>query len=197
MKLIILTGVSGAGKDYLIKHLIKVGLGRSLVLRRSFSDQLREVATGIFPWLPNQQDQNFKNNPFEHKSNDHNLSPRSIWKKVASTLRSIQDDIFAERLISNLELNIDQAAEDDNTVFVISDLRSWPEFNACNRIKALNKIDVKYIRIYDPEVTKENCEPIDRDTFDFIVDHTFTNYKTPECLVDFHDLITKIYSGEI
>lgn len=197
MQLIVLTGVSGAGKDFLLEHLKNIGIGDSIISRYSFSDQLREVTTGIFPWLPNEQSQEFKNNPYDHKSNDHNLSPRTIWKKIATAVRDIQDSIFAERLCSSLVQKIDlyqYPLEQD--IDIISDLRSWAEFNSCLEIRSMNKIDVKFIRIIDPNVTKENCQEIDKPTFDFEVDYEFINYKTDKCLVDFHNLVSKICSGE-
>lgn len=196
MQLIVLTGVSGAGKDFLLEHLKNIGIGDSIISRYSFSDQLREVTTGIFPWLPNEQSQEFKNNPYEHEYNEHNLTPREIWKRVARTVRDIQDNIFAKRL--SHVINLDNKSEESfiEYIGIISDLRSWAEFEECLSFRSMNKIDVKFIRIIDPNVTKENCQEIDKPTFDFEVDYEFMNYKTDKCLVDFHNLVSKICSGE-
>lgn len=193
LNIIVLTGVSGSGKDRMILEAMKEN---SFVVRRSFSDQLRNMSSSIFPWLPNNAEQDFKNAPFEHIDNDNNLPPREIWKRVAKTVRSIQDSIFAKKLGDQLIGDINFCLQNglpERTVFFISDLRSVPEYETLRGIQeCYPTVNMKFIRINDPLVSKEEAADIDKPTFDFEVDAQFVNHKTERCITGFLQLVEQL-----
>ena len=197
MRLIVLTGTSEAGKDYLLQKLQQEGLvGYSEIVRRSFSDQLRDLSTSIFPWLPNETSQEFKNNPFDHPQNDNKLSPRDIWKRVAECVRGVEDGIFATRLASCLVADYEDY-DITETLFVITDLRSHPEYEVLQHFKdCFPECNMDIIRIADPLVPKEKAAEIDKPTFEFEVDHVFVNHKTERCVTGFLCLVNEICNKE-
>lgn len=170
IKLIVLTGCSGVGKDTMIEAFIASQSSKKC-LRLSFSDQLRDLSSTIFPWLPNEHSQEYKNVPYAHPSNDNRFSPREIWIKVAKCVRGIQDNIFADMLAGKVE-KLDDGEE---KIVFISDLRSWPEDKVIDLLK--ERFKVVKIRILDNKSTIENCAEIDEPTFAFTVDVEFLNNK--------------------
>jgi dephospho-CoA kinase len=116
-----LTGVSGAGKDHMVSLLVQSGF-----VRYSFSDQLKEVACSIFPWLEKDYPPIVKEQPLSisTKFEEITMSPREIWLTI-NKLREIEDSIFVRML--------DDKISKQNGDFVISDVRSDFEYEYCKQ----------------------------------------------------------------
>ncbi len=128
-----LMGISGAGKDYLAEHLCAV----HDFTRLSFSDQLKELATNIYPWLKRDYPPVVKEKPLDILTSQNEritTPPRDIWLHL-NQLREIEDLIFIRMLDSKFQ------AEKYSKV-VISDLRTSEELTWCRA----NDFKVIYIR---------------------------------------------------
>lgn len=115
-------GISGAGKDYLTEHLCDV----HDFTRLSFSDQLKELATNIYPWLERDYPPLVKEAPLDLSTSQNEritISPRKIWLHL-NHLREIENLIFIRMLDSKFK-----AGKYNNVV--ISDLRTNEEFAWC------------------------------------------------------------------
>lgn len=189
--IIALTGTTGAGKDTLVDACMAQLEGFPHLKKVSFSDQLRDICTDIFPWLPNTTEQAVKNVPFEHPLNDHNLAPRQVWKNVALAIRGIQDNVLACRAAQQIERVLFESER--NGVVFIPDLRSVPEDKILESFVP-RKVKLIKIRVVDPKVTIENCEPIDEPTFGFRVDHEIINHKDIHSIVEMNDIVNSYLS---
>lgn len=121
---IALMGVSGAGKDFIANHLIK----EFDYQRFSFSDQLKRIATMIYPWLEKDYPPLVKEEPLNITLNSGELitkSPRDIWLHL-NALRDIERDIFI-RMLNEEVTNF----KDKRKNMLISDIRSEDEFQWC------------------------------------------------------------------
>lgn len=131
-------GEKRSGKDYFTKFLSdKYG-----IKRLSFSDQVREVCSLLYPWLPDDfsHDESLKDVPFPHRNNPHNYTPREIWIKVAGTLREITPDYFVDRFKNKLSF-----IENRQGLFgIITDLRTEEEF------QFLQEFNIPVIKIIQP-----------------------------------------------
>ena len=117
-----LSGISGSGKDYLAKHLIK----NHQFTRVSFSDQLKKLAKLIYPWMEQDYPEFEKELPLNvvtSRGEKITLTPRQIWLKL-NCLRDIEDGLFIRMLEEEMALK-----NSDN--IVISDIRTKHEFNWC------------------------------------------------------------------
>lgn len=182
------TGTTGAGKDTLVDAAIEDLQQRGLTpLKVSFSDELRDLSTHIFPWLPKTTDQFIKNAPFEHDKNPNNFTPREIWKRVASTIRGIQDDVLACRAQQTIQELL--MIPTSHTIIFIPDLRSKPEDKVLTELRD-NGCRLVKVRVVDPKVSIENCEIIDEPTWFFNVDYELTNLKTDADIARFKQIVS-------
>lgn len=138
-KVIALFGRSESGKDFLAKKLIEEGY-----VRVSFSDELKCIASSIFPWLPKDFESHRKNMPYECEDNVENLSPREIWKNI-DFLREIDPLVF----VRGAMMKVQQLIEDGRDV-VITDVRKQHEYDA------IKDISTKKIRILGGDTNYED-----------------------------------------
>lgn len=117
------TGIAGSGKDFLVNHLIKQGYTRV-----SFSDQLKKLATVIYPWLKKDYPPFEKEQPLNiilPSGEKITKTPREIWLHL-NKLRDIEDGIFLRML--EAELNLLSVPN-----IVISDIRPKLEWDWCRK----------------------------------------------------------------
>ena len=141
---IALMGISGAGKDYIANHLIK----EFEYYRFSFSDQLKIIATMIYPWLETDYPPLVKEDSLNitlSTGERITKSPRDIWLHLNS-LRDVEKNIFI-RMLQEEIANFN----DKNKNILISDIRSEDEFQWCSsngfkiiHVKANKKIYKSY-----------------------------------------------------
>ena len=115
------TGITGAGKDFLVQHLVQ-NYGFK---RYSFSDQLKKLQNMTFPWLELDYQPIIKEQPLniQLKYEKIESSPRDVWLFM-NKLRDIENYIF----IRMLEDEINSKNEQN---IVISDIRPEIEYNWC------------------------------------------------------------------
>lgn len=111
-----------SGKDYFCDHLVKT----QGAVRLSFSDEVRHLATQLFPWLPFDISAEQKDVPFKHKQNIHNLTPRQIWLTVGK-VRDVDPFYFVDRFIERNDDILDQCFRKDN-LYIITDFRTSNEW---------------------------------------------------------------------
>lgn len=112
-----------SGKDFLCDHLVQT----QGALRLSFSDEVRQLATDIFPWLPFDISAEEKDVPFKHEQNPNNLTPRQIWL-LCGKVRDVDPHYFVNKFIEHNDAILDQCFRDDN-LFVITDFRTPQEWD--------------------------------------------------------------------
>jgi hypothetical protein len=170
-----LMGISGAGKDYLAEHLCSI----HDFTRLSFSDQLKELATNIYPWLKRDYPPLVKEEPLDILTSQNEritASPREIWLHL-NHLRNIENSIFIRMLDSKFQAEIYSSV-------VISDLRTSEELTWCRA----NDFKVIYIRPsksvyqsynFDEEIerNKSHADYVFENRFDGIesFEHFFVN----------------------
>lgn len=136
-------GVSGAGKDYLASHLIK----EFGYYRFSFSDQLKRIATSIYPWLEKDYPPLIKEDALDLTLSTGEVitkSPREIWLHL-NGLRDIEKNIFIRMLQEEI-------ANFEGKNILISDIRSEDEFHWCrtNGFRIIHiKANKKVYKAYD------------------------------------------------
>ncbi len=164
MNKIAILGVSGVGKDYVVKTMVtKYGFNRI-----SFSDQLKKLAVKIYPWMK-------KDYPPEEKEKPLNIvvpktgeliskTPREIWLSLNS-LRNSEDGLFVRMLQEELLLlNVDS--------IVISDVRTQNEYDWCKE----NGFTFVLIKTKTPIHRENGFDDFVRNIEkDGLYDHEFTN----------------------
>lgn len=86
------SGYKGSGKDYLAKYLIR----NYSFQRRSFSDEVKNLSSMIYPWLKKDYPPEQKEISVQITHEDVTLpdvTPRQVWENVNS-LRNIDDQVF-------------------------------------------------------------------------------------------------------
>jgi len=161
---IALTGISGAGKDYLGKVL----LDEMEFERISFSDELKSIASRIYPWLEFDYEPSVKNKPLNITTNfgiKIEKSPRDIWLAL-DFLRTIDPFVF----IYGVDNRIEMYEKERN--ILITDIRTQQEFDFCKSkgfttifIQPTKEIYKKYSFDYFSRSSKENCDFIFENTF--------------------------------
>ena len=141
------TGIAGAGKDYLVNYLVK----NNNFYRLSFSDQLKKLATQIYPWLKRDYQPKIKETPLNLTLPSGEVitkTPREIWLSLNS-LRDVEEGIFIRMLQEEMNL-----LHVDN--IVISDIRPQIEWDWCkaNNFKTIYIEPVK--KIYTPNDFDKN-----------------------------------------
>jgi|SaaInl8_200m_RNA_FD_contig_81_619839_length_10764_multi_4_in_0_out_0_12 hypothetical protein len=156
-----ITGIAGAGKDFLVDHLTK-DLDYTRV---SFSDQLKILAKLIYPWMEQDYPATVKETPLNITlPNGEFISktPREIWLNL-NKLREVEDGIFVRMLVEEL-------SGLKNRDIVVSDIRPQLEWDFC--------LDRKFTTIYI-EPAKIIYEPNDFDkqvlTYKDQADYVFVN----------------------
>lgn len=110
-----------SGKDFFCDHLVKTQGAQRL----SFSDEVRRLASQIFPWLPMDITPEQKDVPFVHPKNINNLTPRQIWLNVGK-VRDVDPYYFVDQFIINNDVVLDQCFHPDK-LFIITDFRTPQE----------------------------------------------------------------------
>ena len=129
-------GVSGAGKDYLAKYLVE----NHDYIRFSFSDQLKRIASLIYPWLEQDYPPIMKEGPLQKPLSTGEtitMSPRQIWLHLNS-LRDVEKHIFIRMLEEQIQRS--NSSKNDRRILV-TDVRSNDEFEWCKK----NNFTVVYI----------------------------------------------------
>lgn len=117
-------GISGAGKDYIASHL----MSQFDYHRFSFSDQLKKLATLIYPWLDADYLPLVKEKPLNLVLSTGEIvskSPREIWLNL-NCLRNVENKIFIRMLQEEISVSSNL-----NKNILISDIRSEDEFLWC------------------------------------------------------------------
>ncbi|WP_217538374.1 adenylate kinase [Vibrio metschnikovii] len=117
-------GVSGSGKDFLARYLID----EHNFIRLSFSDQLKKLASHIYPWMEKDYLPEEKTLPINitlstGESIKH--TARDIWLHL-NKLREIEDRIFI-RMLSEELINLEERYKETQNI-IITDIRSNEEF---------------------------------------------------------------------
>ncbi|WP_217522152.1 adenylate kinase [Vibrio metschnikovii] len=120
-------GVSGSGKDFLARYLID----EHNFIRLSFSDQLKKLASYIYPWMEKDYLPEEKTLPINitlstGESIKH--TARDIWLHL-NKLREIEDRIFI-RMLSEELINLEERYKETQNI-IITDIRSNEEFIWC------------------------------------------------------------------
>ncbi|WP_217525770.1 adenylate kinase [Vibrio metschnikovii] len=120
-------GVSGSGKDFLARYLID----EHNFIRLSFSDQLKKLASHIYPWMEKDYLPEEKTLPINitlstGESIKH--TARDIWLHL-NKLREIEDRIFI-RMLSEELINLEERYKETQNI-IITDIRSNEEFIWC------------------------------------------------------------------
>lgn len=111
-----------SGKDHFALHLAET----QGAIRLSFSDEVRRLATQLFPWLPFHISPEEKDVPFRHERNPHNLTPRQIWLTVGK-VRDVDPFFFVNKFIDTHDLILDHCFRQDN-LYIITDFRTPQEW---------------------------------------------------------------------
>jgi hypothetical protein len=111
-----------SGKDFFCDHLVAT---RGAV-RLSFSDEVRRLASQIFPWLPMDITPEQKDLPFVHPQNPNNLTPRQIWLTVGK-VRDVDPHFFVHKFEDNNWNALDECYNPDK-LFIITDFRTPQEW---------------------------------------------------------------------
>lgn len=192
---LVLTGYKQVGKDHLFKSL-RDALNLK-VLRLSFSDELRKLSHSIFDWLPENVPDALKDKPWPHPKNKNNLTPREIWKIVASDEHGVcfvQDDILTDKFIVNNWARLMDIDESEQVVYVITDLRKPTEY------EFVKGCGFPIIRVNDPERVDPSQEDVVEQWISrFEVDHDLMYTKDDAGVREFLKLaesLLKFHRGE-
>ena len=89
--IIALCGKKGVGKDTLFKAVADLGFQRL-----SFSDQLKDICSDVFPWLALVYPQGEKDRK-QFNSKNGLMSPREVWLSM-NVITEIDEDVLVRRL---------------------------------------------------------------------------------------------------
>ena len=160
-------GVSGSGKDYLAKHLLQ----NYNFARFSFSDQLKQLAHAIYPWLDVDYPPIKKEEKLDIKTCTGEIishSPREIWLQL-NDLRKVENRIFIRMVEYEIAQYQENVTSQLNNI-VITDIRSNEEFKWCKE----NSFKILYIypnkKIYEGYDIDKHIDENKND-----VDFVFTN----------------------
>jgi len=176
------TGISGSGKDYFVKHLEnKYGYKRV-----SFSDQLKKIATCIYPWMKEDYEPYEKEQPLNLRIDEDTIitkTPREIWVSL-NDLRKNDNKLF----LRHAKKEVDEILKNDGKV-VISDIRPQIEFDYCRK----NDFTIIYIK---PAKNIYNLNDFDKQIFKYEkeADYLYVNYF--DGLEDFDKFIQFIIEGD-
>lgn len=112
-----------SGKDFFTDYLVE----KEDAVRLSFSDEVRRLATEIFPWLPFHITPEQKDVPYIHSQNPNKLTPRQIWLTVGK-VRDVDPYFFVNKFSKRHEYLWDEF-HDDSRLYIITDFRTPNEWD--------------------------------------------------------------------
>lgn len=129
--MIAFTGERGSGKDYFCELLQR----ECEVTRLSFSDELRILATKVFPFMELEYPPELKDKPLIHPENPNGLSPRDIWKTL-DAVRQVDPAYFVHRFcegqfhkyVKMVPKDTNLKAVHPSSFSIITDLRTPAEY---------------------------------------------------------------------
>lgn len=152
-------GYAGAGKDYLVSHLVE-NYGYK---RLSFSDQLKKVASSIFDWLEEDYKPISKETPLcvtTSLGETITHTPREIWLMV-NKLREVEDNLF-------VRMFVEEYSRCKTDKIVVSDVRTDSEYQLCKSLGfSVIKVEPSKM-IYEPN-------EFDKQQDKFVPDFIFPN----------------------
>lgn len=171
--IIALCGKKGVGKDTLFNSVSEQGFQRL-----SFSDQLKEICSDIFPWLALDYPQGEKDRKqFEGKFGL--LSPRDVWMAM-NVITEIDENI----LVSRLERQLNNMIAHDQRLFIITDLRKEEEY------RWVKKNEIPIICVHDFDTRNEDA--VESYIDQIVGDFDFYNYKNEQSITNFQQLIQEL-----
>lgn len=171
--IIALCGKKGVGKDTLFNSVSDQGFQRL-----SFSDQLKEICSDIFPWLALDYPQGEKDRKqFEGKFGL--LSPRDVWMAM-NVITEIDENV----LVSRLERQLHKYINAGQRLFIITDLRKEEEH------RWVKKNEIPIIKIHDFDTRSEDA--VEEYLEQIVGDFDFYNYRNEKSIVNFQQLIQEI-----
>ena len=171
--IIALCGKKGVGKDTLFNSVSDQGFQRL-----SFSDQLKEICSDIFPWLALDYPQGEKDRKqFEGKFGL--LSPRDVWMAM-NVITEIDENVLVNRLDRQLHNYINAGQR----LFIITDLRKEEEF------RWVKKNEIPIVRIHDFD--KRDEDAVESYIDQIVGDFDFYNYKNEKSIKNFQSFIQEI-----
>lgn len=171
--IIALCGKKGVGKDTLFKAVADLGFQRL-----SFSDQLKDICSDVFPWLALDYPQGEKDRK-QFQSKNGLMSPREVWMSM-NVITEIDEDVLVRRL----ERQMNNMIAHDQRLIIITDLRKEEEY------RWVRKNGIPIIRIHDFDQRNEDAVEAFLDTI--VGDFDFYNYKNEQSLTNFQQLIQEI-----
>lgn len=153
-------GKAGCGKDYLTNILET----EYKFVRFSFSDQLKDICSKIFPWMEKDYPplQKEKLHKFDTGFEIIEKTPREIWI-LMNSIRKIEPNIFVRKLDEKIKMTR------VNNI-IISDLRTE------NELEYLKKNNYKIIFIKpQKEIYKENKFDEELKAFEEVSDYVYYN----------------------
>jgi len=154
-------GERKSGKDYFCDFLVR----EYGATRLSFSDEVRQLAVKIFPWMPFDFDPAVKDLPFVHEKNPNGLTPRQIWVDVVGKVRNVVPNYFVDAFEERNTVPLQQMHRTDR-LYIITDFRT-PQEN-----DFLKKHKIPVIKI-----EREDRTGIAPDAFEEYV-RQYTDYNT-------------------
>lgn len=171
--IIALCGKKGVGKDTLFKAVADLGFQRL-----SFSDQLKDICSDVFPWLALDYPQGEKDRK-QFQSKNGLMSPREVWMAM-NVITEIDEDVLVRRL----ERQMNNMIAHDQRLFIITDLRKEEEY------RWVKKNGIPIIRIHDFD--QRNEDAVEAFLGTIVGDFDFYNYKNEQSITNFQQLIQEI-----
>jgi len=171
--IIALCGKKGVGKDTLFKSVADLGFQRL-----SFSDQLKEICSDVFPWLALDYPQGEKDRK-QFQTKNELMSPREVWMAM-----NVVTEIDENVLVSRLERQLNNMIAHDQRLFIITDLRKEEEY------RWVKKNEIPIICVHDFHTRNEDA--VESYIDQIVGDFDFYNYKNEQSITNFQQLIQEI-----
>lgn len=123
-------GEYASGKDYFCDWLVKT----QNAVRLSFSDEVRRLASQIFPWLPFDVSPEQKDVPFYHECNPNRLTPRQIWLTVGK-VRDVDPHYFVQQFVKVHDKILYDDSTRKDSLYIITDFRTPQEWQFINALR--------------------------------------------------------------
>lgn len=172
--IIALCGKKGVGKDTLFKSVSDLGFHRL-----SFSDQLKDICSDVFPWLALDYPQGEKDRK-QFQSKNGLMSPRDVWLAM-NVITEIDEDVLVRRL----ERQMNKYIGAGQRLIIITDLRKEEEF------RWIKKNEIPIIRIHDLDKREEDA--VEAFVDQIVGDYDFYNFKDETSILNFQLLIQDIH----